>query len=173
MGVENKFLTPTANAALDDRARDLVRASLDQTPEEAVESLGLADAGAAYHDTKTLVRRRAAELAAELPEGDLLWRVRDIAADNYSAVKLLAEERPDLLPLVESANRIRMEHGNQFSGSAVLTAARVPRTTNLLPLSRRGIVEKIGESRHRGHRAGYRIVDPNGVARALRELGRL
>ena len=91
---------------------------------------------------------------------------------SYSAVMLLAEERPELLPLVESAYRICIAHGNHVSGSAVLTAARVPRTTNLLALSRRGIVEKTGESK-RGHRAFYRLVDPPGVERVLRELGRV
>ncbi len=90
---------------------------------------------------------------------------------TYSAVMLLAEERPDLLPLVAAAHRIVVQHGNQFSGSSVLTAARGI-APNLRPLSLRGIVEKTGGSKQ-GHRAFYRLVDPPGVERALRELGRI
>jgi hypothetical protein len=88
---------------------------------------------------------------------------------SYAGVKLLAEERPEFLPLVEAAHRIVVQHGNQFSGTSVLTLAPEV-TTNLHPLSRRGIVEETGGSR-RGHRAFYRLVDPPGVERALRELG--
>jgi hypothetical protein len=82
---------------------------------------------------------------------------------------LLAAERPELLPLVDAAHRIVVQHGNQFSGSSVLTM-EPEIASNLRPLSLRGIVEKTGGSK-RGHRAFYRLVDPPGVERALRELG--
>lgn len=41
---------------------------------------------------------------------------------------------------------------------------------NLRALSSRGILEKVGSSRG-GHRAYYRMVDPEGVAEALRAIG--
>jgi hypothetical protein len=89
---------------------------------------------------------------------------------SYAGVMLLATERPKLLPLVVSANRIVAEFGNQFSGSAVVNATPgMPANQSLLALSRRGIVVKTGESKQ-GHRAYYRLADPPGVARALREL---
>lgn len=91
---------------------------------------------------------------------------------SYAGVKLLAQERPELLPLVDAAHRIVGQFGNHFSGSSVLTSAPGTGTSNLQPLSRRGIVEKTGGSKQ-GHRAFYSLVDPPGVERALRELGRI
>ncbi|MHB8695771.1 MAG: hypothetical protein ACYDHH_31525 [Solirubrobacteraceae bacterium] len=92
---------------------------------------------------------------------------------SYEGVMLLSKENPKLLPLVETAHRIVGEHGNQFSGSAVTSGTLgMPPNQSLRPLSRRGIVEKTGEAK-RGHRSYYRLVDPPGVERALRELGAL
>ncbi len=88
---------------------------------------------------------------------------------SYSVVMELAKERPDQLPLVQAAYGIADRADNVFSASAVLLLAPgVAR--NLVPLSRRGIVVKTGEAKQ-GHRAYYRLVDPPGVKRALREFG--
>jgi hypothetical protein len=84
-------------------------------------------------------------------------------------VILVANERPNLLPLVEAALRVG-RHGDQFSGTEALAAAP-GLASNLLPLFRRGVVEKTGRLPNGG--ALYRLVDPPGVERALRELGRL
>ena len=90
---------------------------------------------------------------------------------SYSAVMLLAKERPDLLPQVLATHDIAVKYGNQFSGSSVLGMAPGI-APNLRVLSLRGIVAKFGETK-RGHRALYRLADPPGVERALRELGLL
>jgi hypothetical protein len=88
---------------------------------------------------------------------------------SYSGVVLVARERPNLLPLVEAA--LSNGHaGDRFSGSDVLASAP-GLTSNLLPLVRRGVVEKAGRTPN--GRAFYRLVDPAGAERALRELGRL
>jgi hypothetical protein len=97
-----------------------------------------------------------------------VWIIRRPSL-SYSGVMLVAKERPNLLPLVEAALRVGRD-GDQFSGAAVFAAAP-GLTSNLLPLSRRGVVEKTG--RTPDDRAFYRLVDPPGVERALRELGRL
>jgi PAS domain S-box-containing protein len=86
---------------------------------------------------------------------------------GYSGVMLVAKERPNLLPLVDAALGLG-RHGDQVSGSDVFAAAP-SLTSNLLPLSRRGVVEKVGGSPNDG--ALYRLVDPPGVECALRELG--
>ena len=83
----------------------------------------------------------------------------------------LAKEQPDLLPLVQLAHSIAVKYGNHFSGSSVL--AKAPGIApNLLALSLREIVVKTGEAKQ-GDQAYYRLVDPPGVERALRELGLL
>lgn len=91
---------------------------------------------------------------------------------SYSGVKLLAEERPALLPLVVSAHNIVIEHGNQFTARSVFARGPGGIARSLRPLSLRGIVDKMGSSK-KGHRVFYRLVDPPGVERALRDLGLL
>jgi len=88
---------------------------------------------------------------------------------TYAAVMLLAEERPGLLAQVLAAHEIAVRYGNQFSPSSVIGMASGI-TPDLRALSLRGIVVKFGETR-RGRRALYRLDDPRGVERALRELG--
>lgn len=84
---------------------------------------------------------------------------------------LLVKERPNLIPLVVEAHRIVVRNGNHFSGHDVLRAAQWS-NSNVLPLAERGVVEKtVGGAPHGG--AFYRMVDPLGVERALRELALL
>jgi hypothetical protein len=70
---------------------------------------------------------------------------------SYSAVMLLAEERPDLLPQVLATQDIAVKYGNHFSGSSVLGMAPGIKP-NLHVLSLRGIVVKTGETK-KGHLA--------------------
>jgi hypothetical protein len=57
--------------------------------------------------------------------------------------------------------------GKMFAAAWVLGGIPV---LNLKTLSARGLLKKVGVSRG-GHRAYYLMIDPDGVGRALRELG--
>jgi hypothetical protein len=83
----------------------------------------------------------------------------------------IARERPNLLPLVVEVHRFVAQNGNRFSGRDVSGAAQWP-TSNLLPLSERGVIKKLDDSAADGG-AFYRLVAPLGVERALRELALL
>lgn len=61
---------------------------------------------------------------------------------------------------------LKQGHDQNFAARWVLGGIPV---VNLRTLSARGILEKVGSSRG-GHRAYYRMVDPDGVGQALRTL---
>src|SRR3989344_8251669 len=91
---------------------------------------------------------------------------------GYKAVKRLAVERPDWLPIVRECLKFWKEHHADFAGSWVyqsLQESGGPKFSNLRLLVSFGILKKEGTSRQ-GRRAYYTIVDPEGVEQALNEL---
>jgi hypothetical protein len=95
-----------------------------------------------------------------------------VATDGYEAVIRLAQEQPELLPLVVAAYELGAQGSGEFAGKWVLE--RAPAVAhNLRPLSSREIIAGSGEPTRGGRRRYYRLVDSAGVERALRQLGLL
>lgn len=95
---------------------------------------------------------------------------------GYEAVKKLAEDYPDWLPIVEAALDLSKTYkSGEIAGRWVLNKAREKNLTwlapthNLRKLVSYGILEKVDTSRG-GRRAYYIMPDPEGVERALKEL---
>ncbi len=83
----------------------------------------------------------------------------------YDAVKNLSSEHPEWLPAVVACyNRT-----GEFAGKWILRQIGW-QPNSLRPLASRGILERVDTSRG-GHRAYYRMVDWEGVGRALQEEG--
>jgi hypothetical protein len=79
-----------------------------------------------------------------------------------------------IVACVREAERTRATPPNDgvFAGAWVkATLARDSRVRNLQPLANWGVIEKV-ETTRGGHCGYYRIVDDDGVRRALVELGR-
>jgi hypothetical protein len=96
----------------------------------------------------------------------------------YRGVMRLAAEKPEWLPVVGAAlqrARANERFGGEFAGSWVLKDLQASGTLSWLPnlrfLVAYGIAEKSGESTRGGQRAYYRLPDPDGIERALEELG--
>lgn len=101
----------------------------------------------------------------------------NLAMSTEDAVRRLAVERPDWLPVLEAAAAVaaRTEaHGGEFAGALVLgeLAARGGPSwiNNLRLLTTYGLIEKSGDSTRGGRRAYYRMPDREGVERALEKL---
>ena len=101
---------------------------------------------------------------------------------GYNAVKILARERPDWLPVVGASLKCAKEY-QQFAGKWVLEELNKSgwlglrsgnRSVKWLPglrtLVTYGILKHEGSARG-GRRAYYSMPDPEGVGEALRELG--
>jgi hypothetical protein len=91
------------------------------------------------------------------------------------AVRRLAIEHPDWLPVLEAATAVAArveEHGGEFAGAWVveeLAQRGSPRwIPNLRILVSYGLLEKSGPSTRGGRRAYYRMLDREGVAEALK-----
>jgi hypothetical protein len=95
-------------------------------------------------------------------------------SSGYSAVKRLARERPDWLPIVEAClEESRDTKGGEFAGAWVLWRAKKSGITwfpNLRLLVSYGVLNHTDTTRG-GRRAYYTMPDPDGVESALRELG--
>ncbi len=93
---------------------------------------------------------------------------------GYKAVKRLAVERPDWLPIVRECLKLWKEiHNTDFAGAWVyqrLQENNGPKFSNLRILVSFGILKKEATSRG-GRRAYYSFIDPEGVEQALKELG--
>jgi hypothetical protein len=90
------------------------------------------------------------------------------------AVRRLAIERPEWLPILEAATAVAArveEHGGEFAGAWVvdeLARRGLPRwIPNLRILVSYGLLEKSGPSTRGGRRAYYRMLDRGGVEDAL------
>ncbi len=87
----------------------------------------------------------------------------------YDRTMQLATEGNALaLGLLKSCYEWVLKQGTDQSFAGTWVTGGIP-VVNLRTLSARGILEKVGSSR-RGHRAYYRVVDPDGVGQALRTL---
>ena len=91
---------------------------------------------------------------------------------GYKAVKRLAIERPDWLPIVRECLDFWKKHRADFAGAWIYQRMQEmggPKFSNLRLLVSFGILKKEGTSRG-GRRAYYSIFDPEGVEQALNEL---
>jgi hypothetical protein len=93
------------------------------------------------------------------------------------AVRRLAQEHPDWLPVLEAAVSVAADveqTGGEFAGAWVLAElekrGRNVWIPNLRRLASYGLIEKSGPSTRGGRRAYYRMPDRAGIARALEEL---
>ncbi len=84
-------------------------------------------------------------------------------------MQLVREGNALALVLLKECYRWVLAQGRDQIFAARWVLERLPEI-NLRTLSARGILEKVGSSRG-GHRAYYRMVDPDAVGRALRTLG--
>src|SRR2546423_11591836 len=101
-----------------------------------------------------------------------------LSMDPEVAVRRLAREHPDWLPVLEAALTVAAEaeaHGGEFPGAAVVAEVGRRGTPRWIPnlriLVSHGLLEKSGPSTRGGRRAYYRIPDREGVEKALRRLG--
>jgi hypothetical protein len=99
--------------------------------------------------------------------------------DPNVAVRRLAREHPDWLPVLDAALTVAAEaeaREGEFAGTDVvreLGRRGSPRwIPNLRILVSHGVLEKSGPSTRGGRRAYYRMLDREGVARALDSLKR-
>jgi len=95
---------------------------------------------------------------------------------SYAGVKRLAEERPDWIPIVKECLECAQKY-KKFAGSWVLRSLKEKTKKKvwkpgLRTLVAYGILKKIDTSRS-GRRAYYVMLDPEGVKRALQELGEM
>jgi len=89
---------------------------------------------------------------------------------GYDRTMQLARERNTLaLGILKQCYEWVLKQGRDQMFAARWVLGGIP-AVNLRTLSTRGILEKVGLSRG-GHRAYYRMVDPDSVGRALNALG--
>lgn len=95
----------------------------------------------------------------------------DEQSQGYKAVKRLAVERPDWLPIVRECLNLSKEIKGDFAGAWVYKRVieRGIKFSNLRLLTSFGILKKEDTSRG-GRRAYYTLLDPEGVGYALKEL---
>lgn len=94
-------------------------------------------------------------------------------SEHRGAVKRLARERPDWLPIVEACLEEAKETNGEFAGAWVFDKAR-RNGLGWFPNPR--LLVGYGVLRHEdttrgGRRAYYSMPDPDGVKEALQELG--
>ena len=88
---------------------------------------------------------------------------------GYDRTSELAGEGNALaLNLLTECYRWVLQQGPEKDFAARWVLGKIS-VVNLRPLSARGLLTKVGSSR-RGHRVYYRMVDPCGVGRALKEI---
>lgn len=84
-------------------------------------------------------------------------------------MQLAGEGNGFALALLKACHQWVLKQGPDHHFAARWVLREIP-VVNLRTLSARGILEKVGSSRG-GHRAYYRMTDPDGVGQALRTLG--
>src|SRR5438034_6296103 len=107
-----------------------------------------------------------------------MMKESNLITDMERAVRRLALEHPEWLPVLEAAAAVAgnvEEHGGEFAGTWVvdeLARRGSPRwIPNLRILVSYGLLEKSGPSTRGGRRAYYRMPDRVGVVRAIEALG--
>ena len=88
----------------------------------------------------------------------------------FAEVMKLAVEDPGWMPAVKGCYDFAEQYGNHFAGSWILERPGVGWLPNLKPLVTRGILAK-EELTRGGSRRYYRLVEPETVGLALKELG--
>lgn len=91
---------------------------------------------------------------------------------GYNAIKRLARERPNWIPIVESCLEEAKQVNGEFAGAWVLERAKkggINWFPNLRLLVSYGILKHEDTTRG-GRRAYYTMIDPKGVEIALKEL---
>jgi len=89
---------------------------------------------------------------------------------SYDRTMQLAREGNALaLGILKECYKWVLKEGRDHEFAAKWVLGGIP-VVNLRTLSARGILEKVGSSRQ-GHRAYYRMADPDAVGRALHTLG--
>ena len=91
---------------------------------------------------------------------------------GYDAVMKLENEDAQWLNVVRACHEFALKYGNHFSGKWISGSPGVGWFPSLRPLVTRGILEK-EYSNASGRKAYYRLIDQEGVGRALDELGML
>lgn len=99
---------------------------------------------------------------------------KTIMSSTDQAVRRLAAEHPDWLPVLEAATAVAASfepHGGEFAGARVVDELRrrgLPRwVPNLRIFVTYGLLEKSGPSTRGGRRVYYRMPDRPGVEEAL------
>jgi hypothetical protein len=107
----------------------------------------------------------------------LMMNESNLITDTARAVRRLAIERPDWLPVLDAAATVAAEleeHGGEFAGASVVDelARRGSRRwiPNLRILVSYGLLQKSGASTRGGRRAYYRMPDRAGVVQAIEAL---
>ena len=92
-------------------------------------------------------------------------------SSGYKAVKRLAVERPDWLPIVQECLQLSKEIKGDFAGAWVYSRVckKGIKFSNLRLLTSFGILKKEDTSRG-GRRAYYSLIDSQGIEEALKEL---
>jgi transcriptional regulator with XRE-family HTH domain len=120
----------------------------------------------------TVARWERGEMNIAQPQlvGAALNNLKEIESmSSYDRTMQLAREGNALaLGLLKQCYQWVLKQGRDHDFAARWILGGIP-VVNLRTLSARGILEKVGSSRG-GHRAYYRMVDPDGVGQALRTL---
>jgi len=110
----------------------------------------------------------------------LLMKKSNVISESEQAVRRLAYEHPDWLPVLEAAAAVAAnveEYGGEFAGAWVVDElgrrGRPRWIPNLRILVGYGLLEKSGPSTRGGRRAYYRMPDRVEVERALEDWRRL
>ena len=120
----------------------------------------------------TVARWERGEMRIALPQVEAAIRdLKEIESmSSYDRTMQLAREGNGLaLALLKACYQWVLKQGRDHDFAARWVLGGIP-VVNLRTLSARGILEKVGSARG-GHRAYYRMTDPDGVGQALRTLG--
>jgi transcriptional regulator with XRE-family HTH domain len=138
--------------------------------------LGLSQAGLANAlgvTANTVARWERGEMSIAQPQllEAALHNLKELESmSSYDRTMQLAREGNALaLGLLKECYQWVLKYGRNQDFAARWVLGGIP-VVNLRTLSARGILEKVGSARG-GHRAYYRMTDPDSVGRALRMLG--
>jgi transcriptional regulator with XRE-family HTH domain len=138
--------------------------------------MGLSQAGLADAlgvTANTVARWERGEMSVAQPQlvEAALHNLKELESmSSYDRTMQLAREGNALaLGLLKECYQWVLKQGRNQDFAARWVLGGIP-VVNLRTLSARGILEKVGSARG-GHRAYYRMTDPDSVGRALRMLG--
>ncbi len=126
---------------------------------------GFCDSGSALPVPEHLASSRGSQLLRSL----ITFKEKE-AMSTYDRIMQLAREGNALaLGILKQCYDWVLKHERDQMFAAHWVLGGIP-VINLRTLRARGILEQVGSSRG-GHRAYYRMIDPDAVGRALRALG--